>query len=160
MHQTLQFIPRICTYEIDINLKWEDFSYFHVLIILATKLKSHVFQAYPNLTNFLISWFFYNKEKGIPLMRPKRTALTYWRPALEAWADVFHVVANAFEQLLLTLVTYILCTLNRGKPLSSCYFCGLHAAHGTTIFHLAIGFEFGGTMALHVAGCSPALLYP
>jgi len=40
------------------------------------------------------------------------------------------------------------------------FFFGLHAAHGSTIFHLAIGFEFGGTMALHVAGCSHALLYP
>jgi len=70
---------------------------------------------------------------------------------LEAWADVFRVVANAFEQLLLTLITYILCTLNRGKLLSSCYFGGLHAVHSTTIFHLPIGFEFGGTMAFHIA---------
>ncbi len=160
MHHILQFIPRICTYEIDMNLKWGEFLVFSCSYHFNYKTEAHVCQAYPNLTNFLISWFFYNKEKGIPLMGPKRTPLTYWRPGLEAWADVFHVVANAFELLLLTLVTYIFCTLNRGKPLSSCYFCGLHAAHGTTIFHLAIEFEFGATMALHVAGCSPGLLYP
>jgi hypothetical protein len=155
MHHTLHFIRRVCIYEIDINLKWRDFSYFHVLIISAAKLKSYVFQAFPNLTNFLISWFLCIKEKGIPLKDPKRTT-PY---SLEAWADVFRVVTNAFELLLLTLVAYILCTLNRCKPLSSCYFGGLHAALGTTILHLAIAFEFGGTTALHVAGCSPALLY-
>ncbi len=80
MHHTLQFIPRICTHEIHINLQWGNFSYFHVLIISATKRKSYVFQAYPNLTNFLSSWFLYNKEKGIPLMGPKHPPPNYWRP--------------------------------------------------------------------------------
>jgi hypothetical protein len=64
------------------NLKWGDLSYFHLFITLITKKKSYVLHAYPNLTNFLIFKFLYNKEKDIPLVGLK-TQTPY---LLEAWA--------------------------------------------------------------------------
>ncbi len=40
----LQFIPTTCIHEIDMNLEWEDLSYFHVLIISSTKLKFYALE--------------------------------------------------------------------------------------------------------------------
>jgi hypothetical protein len=54
----------------------DELSYFHALITSSTKLKSYALETYPNLTNFLYSWFLFKKKKGIPLVGSKRIAPT------------------------------------------------------------------------------------
>jgi hypothetical protein len=54
MHHTLQFIPRDCTYEIDINLKWRDFSYF---IFLSFQLQNWSLMFFKPFQIWQTSWF-------------------------------------------------------------------------------------------------------
>jgi hypothetical protein len=47
INRTLQFIPIVCTNTSNVNLKWDEFSYFCALITSFTKLESYALETYP-----------------------------------------------------------------------------------------------------------------
>jgi hypothetical protein len=76
MNHTLQFVPIAYTNTFDVNLEWDEFSYFHALITSSTKFEFYALETYLDLTNFFYFWFLFKKKKGVPLMGLKCIALT------------------------------------------------------------------------------------
>jgi hypothetical protein len=66
------FLMITCTSTQDVDLVWDDFLEFYNLIYYSVALLEHAIARFPNLLHFLDSWVVYEKEKGIPLVGPKR----------------------------------------------------------------------------------------
>jgi hypothetical protein len=68
VNRTYKFILTIYTKIENKDLVWDNFLRFYELMTSRGELEAYVFETYLNLVDFVWSWGYYKKHKGIPLV--------------------------------------------------------------------------------------------
>jgi hypothetical protein len=73
------FLSTTCNTTKDVDLGWNDFEKNYKLLYFTITIHEHVIVKFLDLLHCLDYWVVYKEEKGIHLVRPKRTPPNCWR---------------------------------------------------------------------------------